>query len=291
MIYFLKKKIQIVIKMSDLEAGLNHSENNICQGLTFEQHQHLGPYIKQRRGEAVNLSVVCTWCHNKSSTVCKLASNMENALSILQSHLHDLVCREAPPNSILFKNGYNAEIDPVTCYYGRAKFADQWNREFIAGFREEFSQQQSQGLYAPHYLPRRRKGFTPEEHLHVAKIMRSQVRQSAIVTTLIWATYGKNSDRSKPAYKWWKLANGLISELDKLTGKTGIYDITHPTFDEADRFKVEIAAYRNFAEPIIVGLQKSFPLQAGTMEFPKQTNYTRNLEFGLNWLQANLTEP
>ncbi|MGL5065866.1 MAG: hypothetical protein ACRC62_38345 [Microcoleus sp.] len=278
--------------MSELEAEEKQSENKISQGFTFEQHKQLGRYIKRRRSEALNLSVVSTWCHNKSSTVCTLAGNMENMLSLLQFHLHNIVCSETPANSLLFNNGYNPEIDPVICYHGRTEFAERWGNEFIAGFREKFYQQQpSEGLYTPRDLPRRRRGFQPNEHLHVAKIMRFQIRQSAIVTTLMWNAYGTDSPATRTAYKWWKEATDLTSTLDKLTGKTGIYDITYPPLEEADRFKVEIAAYQKFAEPLVLRLEKFlFHKKTAVIDFGKITNPTRNQELGWEWLTANFTE-
>lgn len=62
-----------------------------------------------------------------------------------------------------------------------------------------------------------------DEHLHVAKIMCCQIRQSAITTILIWNAYGSNSKATKAAYKWWKAATALVSELNEVSGEIGIY--------------------------------------------------------------------
>jgi hypothetical protein len=215
---------------------------------------------------------------------------MESALSTLKFNLDDLVCGEVPDNYILFKNGYNPEIDPVKCYYGQTEFAEQWDNEFIAGFREEFHQQSSRGLYPPHNLPRPRKGFTLDEHLHVATIMCCQIRQSAITTILIWNAYGSNSKATKAAYKWWKAATALVSELDEVSGKIGIYATTYPS-DEAERFEVQIAADQSFAEPLRMPLQKSLLQKAVVANAGKVTNDTYNLDLGLDWLKVNITYP
>ena len=276
--------------MSAIKAGQKYSKNNIYKGFNFEQHKHLGLYIKHRRDEALSLSVVSNWCYGQTSKVRRLADKMESALSSLKCNLDNIVCGEVPDNYILFKNGYNPEIDPVKCYYGQTEFAEQWNNEFIAGFREEFHQQSSRGLYPPHNLPRRRNGFTRDEHLHVAKIMCCQIRQSAITTMLIWNAYGSNSKATKAAYKWWKAATALVSELDEVSGKIGIYATTYPS-DEADRFEVQIAADQSFAEPLRMPLQKSLLQKAVVANAGKITNDTYNLDLGLDWLKVNITYP
>ena len=276
--------------MRAIKAGQKYSKNNIYKGFNFEQHKHLGLYIKQRRDEALSLSVVSSWCYGQTSKVCRLACKMESALSTLKFNLDDLVCGEVPDNYILFKNGYNPEIDPVKCYYGQTEFAEQWNNEFIAGFREEFHQQPSRGLYPPHNLPRPPKGFTLDEHLHVAKIMCCQIRQSAITTILIWNAYGSNSKATKTSYKWWKAATALVSELHEVSGEIGIYATTYPS-DEAERFEVQIAADQSFAEPLRMPLQKSLLQKAVVANAGKVTNDTYNLDLGLDWLKVNITYP
>ncbi len=276
--------------MSVIKAGQKYSRNNIYKGLNFEQHKHLGLYIKHRRDEALSLSVVSSWCYGKTSKVRRLACKMESALSRLKCDLDNIVCAEVPPNHILFRNGYNSEIDPIECYYGRTEFAEQWDNEFSAGFREEFHQQPSGKLCLPLNLPRPYKGFTLDEHLHVAKIMFCQIRQSAITTILIWNAYGTNSKATKAAYKWWKATTALVSELNEVSGEIGIYATTYPS-EEAHRFEVEIAADQSFAEPLRIPLQKSLLQKAVVANAGKVTNDTYNLDLGLDWLKVNITYP
>ncbi|MCC3406356.1 MAG: hypothetical protein JGK17_12350 [Microcoleus sp. PH2017_10_PVI_O_A] len=271
-------------------AGQKQSIKNTYKSFTFEQHKHLGQYIKQRRSEALNLSVISSWCYRRASKVGRLATNIDSVLSTLQFSLDNIVCGEVPANYILFKDGYKAELDPVKCYYGENELADKWQNELLAGFREEFHQQPSGGLYPPHNLSRRRNGFTLDEHRHVAKIMRCHIRQSAITTILIWNAYGTNSKATKAAYKWWKVAIALISELNKASGKIGIYDTTYPN-DEANRFEVEIVADQSFAEPLIMPLQKALLQKAVVANVGKVTNDTYNLDLGLDWLKVNITYP
>ncbi|MEG4987464.1 hypothetical protein QUB08_17090 [Microcoleus sp. BR0-C5] len=117
-----------------------------------------------------------------------------------------------------------------------------------------------------------------------------QIRQSAITTILIWNAYGTNSKATKAAYKWWKAATALVSELDEVSGNIGIYAITYPS-DEADRFEVEIAADQSFAEPLRMPLQKSLLQKAVVANAGKVTNDTYNLDLGLDWLKVNITYP
>lgn len=278
--------------MSVTNSGQKHSRNNTYKGFTFEQHKHLGLYIKQRRDEALYLMIVCSWCYGKSSKVRRLAHNIESALSTLKYYLDDIVCSEVPANHILFKNGYKSEIDPVKCYYGKTEFTQQWKNEFIAGFREEFHQQTSEGLRLrpPHYRTRRRNGFTLDEHHHIARIMRRQIRQSAITTILIWNAYGANCKATKAAYKWWKVATALVSELNEVSGETGIYYTTSPS-DEADQFEVEIAADQSFAEPLRMPLPKSILQKAVVANVAKITNDKYNLDLGWDWLKVSITYP
>lgn len=276
--------------MSAIKAGQKYSKNNIYKGFNFEQHKHLGLYIKHRRDEALSLSVVSSWCYGKTSKVRRLACKLQSALSTLKSNLDDIVCGEVPPNHVLFRNGYNSEIDPIECYYGPTEFAEQWDNEFSAGFREEFHEQPSGKLCLPLNLPRPYKGFTLDEHLHVAKIMCCQIRQSAITTILIWNAYGTNSKATKAAYKWWKAATALVSELHQVSGEIGIYAITYPS-DEAERFEVQIAADQSFAEPLRMPLQKSLLQKAVVANAGKVTNDTYNLDLGLDWLKVNITYP
>ena len=284
------KKNTILTEMSVTNSGRKHSINNTYKGFTFEQHKHLGLYIKQRRDEAVNLSVVSSWCYVKSSKVRRLAHNIESALSTLKYYLDGIVCSEVPANHILFKNGYKSEIDPVNCYYGKTEFTQQWKNEFIAGFREEFHQQTSEGLCPPHNLPRRRNGFTLDEHHHIARIMRRHIRQSAITTILIGNAYGANSQATKAAYKWWKMATALVSELNEVSGDTGIYYTTSPS-DGADQFEVEIAADQRFAEPLRMPLPKSILQKAVVANVGKVSNDKYNLDLGWDWLKVSITYP
>lgn len=237
-----------------VKEPIESTKNKYYNGLTFEQHKYFGQYIKRRRNEALHISVVCSWCYGKTTRVYKLAGKVENTLSALKCELDNLVSAETLPNHILFKDAYNPELDPLNCYYGESEFSEQWKREFINGFRPEFQEQPSQGLYPPCNLPRRRDGFTLEEDRHVGRILPCQIRQASITTLLIWNSYGTKAEVTKLAYRWWKAATDLFWALNEISGDIPNLYCIDDYFNEVES---EVFADQSFAEPLIAPLPKS----------------------------------
>ncbi len=263
------------------------SRNKNYRGFRFEQHKYLGQYIKHRREEALNLSVVSSWCYGKTTKIYKLAFKLETTLLELKFQLDNAVCGETLPNHILFKDGYDPELDPVKCYYGGSEFREQWNREFINGFRPEFQKQSSQGLYPPSNLPRRRDGFTLDEHRHVARILRCQIRQASIITIIIWNVYGTKAKVTRSAYHWWKTATTLFWELNQVSGDIpDLYCIS----DSFNGLEAEIVADQSFAEPLIVPLPKS-RLEKSLISSGEVVEDKYNLDIKSDKLYNNITYP
>ncbi|NET70368.1 MAG: hypothetical protein F6K62_04960 [Sphaerospermopsis sp. SIO1G2] len=237
-----------------VHKNIESVKNKSHQGFTFENHKYLGQYLKHRRYESLILSCVSTWCYTKSSKICRLTYKHEKAITNLKAELDNIVCGETAPNSILFKNGYDPEIDPVKCYFGETEFAEHWEHDFAIGFRKEFQIGSPLKLQKPFDFPRRRNGFTLDEHRHVARILRRQVRQASITIILIWNTYGKRSEATQSAYNWWKVGKTLFSELNKVSGD--IPDLYLPEhFSET--VEAEMIADQSFAQPLITRLPKS----------------------------------
>jgi hypothetical protein len=237
-----------------IEKTIKSTKNKYHHGFTFENHKYLGQYLKHRRHESLLLSCVSTWCYTKSSKICKLSYKLENAISSLKCELDGIVCSETLANHILFKNGYDPEIDPVRCYYGETDFAQHWEHDFATGFRKEFQIGSPLKLHLPSNFPKRRNGFTLDEHCHVARILRRQVRQASITTSLIWNAYGTRSKATKSAYHWWKAANTLFWELNEISG-----DIPNLYLPEhsSQTTEAEMIADQDFAKPLITPLPKS----------------------------------
>jgi hypothetical protein len=270
-----------------VKAAIESRKNKNDRGFTFEQHKYFGQYIKHRRDEALNLSTVSSWCYGKTAKIYKLACKLENTLSELKSELDNAVCAETLPNDILSKDGYDPELDPVNCYYGKSEFCEQWNREFINGFRPEFQKQSSEGLYPPSNLPKRRDGFTLNEHHHVARILRRQVRQASITTILICNAYRTKSQITKLAYFWWKAATALFWELNEASGDIpDLYCIS----DSFNEVKAEIVADQSFAEPLIVPLPK-YRLENYLISIGEVVQDQYNLDIKLDQLYTNIIYP
>lgn len=270
-----------------VKAAIESIKNKNDRRFTFEQHKYFGQYIKHRRDEALSLSTVSSWCYGKTAKISKLACKLENTLSELKSELDNAVCAETLPNHILFKDGYAPELDPVNCYYGKSEFREQWNRDFINGFRPEFQQQSSEGLHAPSNLPRRRDEFTLNEHHHVARILRCQVRQASITTIIIWNAYGTKSPITKLAYRWWKAAKALFWELNEVSGNIpDLYCIS----DSFNGVKAEIVADQSFAERLIVPLAKS-RLDKSLISIGEVVQDQYNLDIKSDHLDTNIIYP
>jgi hypothetical protein len=81
-----------------------------------------------------------------------------------------------------------------------------------------------------------------EEHRHIARIVRCQIRQSALATQIIWKAYGTYAPATKEAYNWWRAADRLLVALDELSSSVkNLYYVELPDCQKT-WYKDEIAA-------------------------------------------------
>ncbi len=237
-----------------------------CKGFTVEQHKHFGFYVRHRRHEALDLSVLLSWAYGKTSKVHKLAEKLEAAVSNLNFHMDDAVCHE---DSQFLKTLSRAEIEvwiqefaPTDCYYGGSEEEYQrWNDEFDSGLREIYQHIPGSSSYYCQELRRgKHRQLTLEEHRHIARIVRCQIRQSVIATNVVWKAYGTYAPVTKAAFNWWKAANKLFWALNELSGEmNNLYYIEMPECEKS-WYLDEVAADQL---PLVEPLLEFYPKEKG----------------------------
>lgn len=195
--------------------------------LSFDQHKYLGQYIKLMYREAQIITLASSWAFSNLG-VYRLADKSERALSGVKCDLDNMVCRESPPDSVLYKNGYNEELNPTRCYYGLYPLAPQYAfylKNFYKGFRSEYlNPETGEFLNKYPFETRSRKrdiGFLESEYLHVTRTLRRHRRRSAMTMTLLRSVYGKCKTTSLIG-KWTDNLDKFYSEVQIKCGKIDI---------------------------------------------------------------------
>lgn len=206
------------------KSMLEYDKPKHCQGLTFEQHKHFGYYLRHRAYEASCLGILISWAYGKTTRVREEAEKLRQRLATLKADLDELACIEAflflktlPESEAQAKK---TELLVTHCYSDSTDEEYRgWNEQFDLGLREGYRHIQGSRSYRNREKSTgKQKHLSLEEHRHLARIVRCQIRQSAIATQIIWKAYGTYAPATKKAYNWWKAADRLLVALDELSG-------------------------------------------------------------------------
>jgi hypothetical protein len=206
------------------KSMLEYDKPKPCQGLTFEQHKHFGCYLRHRAHEASSLGILISWAYGKTAIVREMAEKLRQRLATLKALLDELAGIEAflflktlPESETQAKK---TELLVTHCYSGSTDEEYQcWNEQFDSGIRFGYRHIRGSRSYRNREKSAgKQRHLSIEEHRHIARIVRCQIRQSALATQIIWKAYGTYAPATKEAYNWWRAADRLLVALDELSG-------------------------------------------------------------------------